>query len=110
MCCANFGESWHGSKLIMRPRVAPVFFEKPEDHYGEIWYEMNGQKVMERSTIEPVVLEQIYTLAGIKAAFSGRTTNIAGGYPWAARPRGAAWLFYGLWPLMIGVRLVARTQ
>jgi hypothetical protein len=19
-------------------------FEKPEDHYGEIWYEMNGQK------------------------------------------------------------------
>jgi ABC-2 type transport system permease protein len=27
-------------------------FEKPEDHYGEIWYEMNGQKIMERSTIE----------------------------------------------------------
>jgi hypothetical protein len=33
-------------------------FESDAEHYGEIWYEMNGKKVMERSTIDQVVLEQ----------------------------------------------------
>ena len=74
-------------------------FEKPEDHYGEIWYEMNGQKVMERSTIEPVVLEQIYKLAAINPP-AGSDENVSSGYPLAVRPRGAAWIFYGLWPLV----------
>ena len=45
--------------------MSPGLFEKPEDHYGEIWYEMNGQKIMERSAIEQVVLETIYRLAGV---------------------------------------------
>src|SRR5262249_22460142 len=40
-------------------------FESGDDHYGEIWYELGGQKVVERSTIEEVVLDQIYMLAGI---------------------------------------------
>ena len=77
-------------------------FEKPEDHYGEIWYEMNGQKVMERSTIEPVVLEQIYKLAAINPP-AGSDENVFGGYPLAVRARGASWIFYGLWPLLIAV-------
>jgi ABC-type transport system involved in multi-copper enzyme maturation permease subunit len=74
-------------------------FEKAEDHYGEIWYEMNGQKVMERSTIEPVVLEQIYKLAAIDPP-AGSDEIVSSGYPLAVRPRGAAWIFYGLWPLV----------
>ena len=74
-------------------------FEKPEDHYGEIWYEMNGQKVMERSTIEAVVLEQIYKLAAINPP-AGSEENVFGGYPLSVRARGASWLFYGLWPLV----------
>ena len=74
-------------------------FEKPEDHYGEIWYEMNGQKVMERSTIEAVVLEQIYRLAGISPP-AGPDENVFGGYPLSVRARGASWIFYGLWPLV----------
>jgi ABC-2 type transport system permease protein len=74
-------------------------FEKPEDHYGEIWYEMNGQKVMERSTIEAVVLEQIYKLAAINPP-AGSDENVFGGYPLSVRARGASWIFYGLWPLM----------
>ena len=41
-------------------------FAGAEDHYGEIWYEMNGQRMTDRSTIEEVVLEQIYQLAGVK--------------------------------------------
>ena len=75
-------------------------FEKPEDHYGEIWYEMRGQKSMERSTIEEVVLEQIYKLAAITPPARSEE-NAFSGYPLAVRARGAAWLFYGLWPLMI---------
>jgi hypothetical protein len=27
-------------------------FEGAEDHYGEVWYEMAGQRAMTRSTIE----------------------------------------------------------
>jgi hypothetical protein len=75
-------------------------FEKPEDHYGEIWYEMNGRRVMERSTIEEVVLEQIYNLAAI-APPPRSEENAFSGYPLSVTSRGASWIFYGLWPLMI---------
>ena len=74
-------------------------FESSEDRYGEIWYEMGGQKVMDRSTIEQVVLEQVYRLAGVKAPEQA-DDNTFPGYPLAARPRWAAWIFYGLWPLL----------
>ncbi len=74
-------------------------FEKPEDHYGEIWYEMNGQRVMERSTIEEVVLEQIYKLAAITPP-AHSDENTFSGYPLSVRPRWAAWSFYALWPLI----------
>jgi hypothetical protein len=74
-------------------------FEGSEDHYGEIWYEMRGEKIMERSTIEQVVLEQVYKLAGITPP-AGIEENDFPGYPLAARPKWAAWIFYGLWPLV----------
>ncbi|HEY6046959.1 MAG TPA: hypothetical protein VIU65_10175, partial [Pyrinomonadaceae bacterium] len=77
-------------------------FEKPEDHYGEIWYEMSGQKIMERSTIEEVVLEQIYKLSGISAP-QKLADDTFPGYPLAARARGAAWIFYAIWPLVIAL-------
>lgn len=73
-------------------------FENAEDHYGEIWYEMNGQKVMERSTIEPVVLEQIYALANVAAPEPSEETEFSG-YPLAASPRHASLIFYILFPL-----------
>lgn len=72
-------------------------FENAADHYGEIWYELHGQRVMERSTIEPVVLEQLYKLAGLTPPVPAEENDFPG-YPLAVRPRGAAWLFYGLWP------------
>jgi ABC-type transport system involved in multi-copper enzyme maturation permease subunit len=74
-------------------------FARPEDHYGEIWYEMSGQKIMDRSTIEPVVLEQIYKLAAINPPVRSEE-NVFSGYPLAVQSRGASWLFYGLWPLI----------
>ena len=75
-------------------------FEKPEDHYGEIWYEMNSRKVMERSAIEEVVLEQIYQLAAINPPQRSED-NVFSGYPLAVRAKGASWIFYGLWPLLV---------
>lgn len=75
-------------------------FDNSEDHYGEIWYEMRGQKLMDRSTIEQVVLEQIYLLAGVTPPASGDANDFSG-YPLAAKPKWAAWIFYGAWPLLI---------
>jgi hypothetical protein len=74
-------------------------FESSADHYGEIWYEMNGRKLMDRSTIEQVVLEQIYKLAGAKAP-EQTGENVSSGYPLAVRAIWAPWIFYGLWPLL----------
>jgi hypothetical protein len=73
-------------------------FENTDEHYGEIWYEMDGRKVMERSTIDEVVLEQIYSLAGV-AKPEQISTNEFPGYPLAAQPRHASLIFYLLWPL-----------
>ena len=73
-------------------------FEGSDDHYGEIWYEMRGQKIMDRSTIEQVVLEQVYKLAGVNAPQASEEDNFPG-YPLAVHPKWAAWIFYGAWPL-----------
>ena len=74
-------------------------FEGSEDHYGEIWYEMRGQKIMDRSTIEQVVLEQIYKLAEINPPAASEEAEFSG-YPLAARPAWAAAIFYVVWPLI----------
>jgi hypothetical protein len=74
-------------------------FENNDDHYGEIWYEMRGQKIMDRSTIEQVVLEQIYKLSGIIPPEPSEGGDFSG-YPLAVRPRWAAGIFYGAWPLL----------
>lgn len=71
-----------------------------EEHYGEIWYELGGQKIVERSTIEEVVLEQIYKLSGINAP-ERSTEDGFPGYPTAAQPRYAAAIFYLFWPLLV---------
>jgi hypothetical protein len=73
-------------------------FEGPEDHYGEVWYEMAGRKAMSRSTTEPIVLELIYDLAGVPAP-EGPQEGGYSGYPLAARPKLAGWVFYLFWPL-----------
>ena len=79
-------------------------FESDEDHYGEIWYEMGGRREMNRSTVEAIVLEQLYDLAGLSApARSESEEDAFPGYPLAVRPAGAAWIFYLLWPLAMVV-------
>jgi ABC-type transport system involved in multi-copper enzyme maturation permease subunit len=77
-------------------------FEGAEDHYGEVWYELGEQKTMTLSTTEPIVLEELYKLAGIEAPEHPEESDYSG-YPLAARPAGAAWIFYGLWPVSVGL-------
>ena len=71
-----------------------------EEHYGEIWYELGGQKVVERSTIEEVVLDQIYTLSGVSVPDRSADEGYPG-YPLAAQPKHAAAIFYFFWPLFV---------
>ena len=75
-------------------------FETGEDHYGEIWYELGGQRVVERSTIEEVVLDQIYKLANVNPPERSTDEGFPG-YPLAAQPKHATSVFYILWPLFV---------
>ncbi|MGE0126465.1 MAG: ABC transporter permease subunit [Blastocatellales bacterium] len=75
-------------------------FEGQEESYGEIWYELGGRKVMNRSTTGPIVIEQLYQLAGI-AAPAESNDPVFPGYPLAAHPKGARLVFYALWPLAV---------
>jgi hypothetical protein len=75
-------------------------FEASGEHYGEIWYEYQGRKVMNRSTTEPIVLEQLFQLAELPPP-PPSTEAVFPGYPLAAHPRYANWLFYCCWPLAV---------
>jgi len=68
-------------------------FESGEEHYGEIWYELGGQKIVDRSTIEEVVLEQIYKLAGVNVP-ERASDDAFPGYPLATQPKHAQALHY----------------
>ena len=76
---------------------SPVF-TGPGDHYGEVWYELAGRKAITRSTTEPIVLDTLYQLAGIRPPL--RVGAPYPGHPLPVEPKGAAWLFYALWPLL----------
>jgi hypothetical protein len=77
-------------------------FEGGGDHYGEVWYELDGRKVMSRSTTEPVVLDTLYKLAQITPPAQSEGNDYPG-HPLAADPKGARWIFYGLWPILIAL-------
>jgi hypothetical protein len=75
-------------------------FERPQDHYGEVWYELAGKRAMSRSTTEPIVLETIYELAG---THPGAASNEAvyPGYPLAVRAPHPVLIFFALWPMVV---------
>ncbi|MCU1286091.1 MAG: hypothetical protein JWO13_2441 [Acidobacteriales bacterium] len=70
------------------------------NHYGEVWYEYQGQRMMSRSTTEQIVLEIVYKLTGVSAP-EAKTDSQFSGYPLAARPTGASLIFYAVWPVLI---------
>ena len=76
-------------------------FERPNEHYGEVWYALGGKREMTRSTTEPIVLETIYRLAGMAPPAPVEATPYPG-YPLAKRAVVAPWFFFLVWPLMVG--------
>ena len=70
------------------------------DHYGEVWYELSGRRVMSRSTTEPIVLDTIYKLAALPPPAPSPTADYAG-HPLTASPRAAAPVYYAAWPILI---------
>ena len=76
-------------------------FEQTSAHYGEIWYELGGRRTMSRLTTAEGVLETIYGLAGITPPVE--SDDVFRGHPLAVPPKGAAAVFYGIWPALIVV-------
>jgi ABC-type transport system involved in multi-copper enzyme maturation permease subunit len=72
-------------------------FEQTNEHYGEIWYELDGRRTVSRATTDEGVLEAIYSLAEIKPTESD---DVFRGHPLAVPPKGAALFFYGIWPAL----------
>lgn len=75
-------------------------FEQTSEHYGEVWYELDGRRMMSRMTTVDGVLEAIYSVAGITPPRESGS-SVYRGYPLARPPRFAPALFYGVWPAVV---------
>jgi ABC-2 type transport system permease protein len=86
-------------------------FEQTAPHYGEIWYELGGRREMSRVTTAEGALETIYDLAGVKPPVEN-DDEMFRGHPLAVAPRGAAAVFYGIWPALVVISafLIRRRQ
>ncbi len=86
-------------------------FEQTTAHYGEIWYELGSHKTMSRLTTAEGVLETIYALADVKPPAENEE-DVFRGHPLAVAPKGAATVFYGIWPAMVvaGALLARRRR
>ena len=84
-------------------------FEQTSAGYGEIWYEIAGRKTMSRTTTVEGALEAIYFITGITPPVES-DESIFRGHPLAVTPKGAAVVFYILWPglFLIGAILIRR--
>src|SRR5439155_3035828 len=74
-------------------------FEQTSEHYGEIWYELNGRKVMNRITTPDEVLETIFGLANLTPPGED-SQYVFTGHPLMARPVWASTMFYFVWPVL----------
>lgn len=75
-------------------------FEQTREHYGEIWYDLDGRRKMSRVTTADGVLEAIYDVAGVTPPVETEG-SIFRGHPLAVPPKGAAAVFYGIWPALV---------
>jgi ABC-2 type transport system permease protein len=85
-------------------------FEQTAEHYGEIWYELDGRRIMSRTTSAEGVLESIYAVGGITRPAESESA-VFRGHPLPAAPRHAAVTFYAAWPaLVLALAFVARRR
>jgi ABC-2 type transport system permease protein len=73
------------------------------DHYGEMIYTLRGKSDTTRSVTAPIILENIYRLAGFAAPVSDGETASYPGYPSTRVPSGIPLVFFVVWPLLVGV-------
>ena len=90
----------------MHVRYVSATIDRPvradQRRYGEIWYDVGGRKAMSRAiTAKTLCSETIYTLAGVSPVEPTRTTGSSAGIRSRRAPRGAALIFYVLWPALI---------
>ncbi|HKW01486.1 MAG TPA: hypothetical protein VJN96_16795 [Vicinamibacterales bacterium] len=88
-----------GVKVVYTSRTTTALYEQSDPGYGEIWYELGGKRVMSRIITEEGVLETIFGLAGVTPA--EESEGLFAGHPLVSRPAGAAWAFYGIWPVLV---------
>jgi hypothetical protein len=85
-------------------------FEQTNPHYGEIWYELGGRTSTSRSVTPEGVLERTFELASVTPA-AEREDDIFRGHQLAVEPRGAAAVFYGIWPAAVaGTAVIWRRK
>ena len=63
-------------------------FEQASAGYGEIWYSLDGRKLMSRSTTAEAVLEAVYEVSRIPAPVEA-DGDVFRGHPLAVGPKGA---------------------
>ena len=80
-------------------RTSSGLYEQADPGYGEIWYSLNGHRVMSRMVTDEGVLETVLGLAGVVPP-ADQDQEFTG-HPLSARPIGAGLLFYALWPAAI---------
>jgi hypothetical protein len=96
-------------KVRYRAETSTGLFEQSNPHYGEVRYQLQGRSVVTRAITPESVLESIYEVAGMPAPATGEA-DIFRGRPLAAQPKGAAALFYGVWPAAVAAAaLLMRT-
>jgi ABC-2 type transport system permease protein len=85
-------------------------FAAPGSGYGENEYRVGSRAATSKSTTAPIVLGEIYRLAGVPAPVS--TDESYPGYPLRAVPprRWASFVFYAGWPLAVGLALVLERR
>jgi hypothetical protein len=77
-----------------------------DDRYGTIEYTLGAHHAVSRSVTEEIVLDTIEELAGLRPPARGESAYP--GYPLRSEPRGAALIFYLLWPAAVIAVLIAR--
>ena len=76
-------------------------FEQTAQHYGEVWYELGGRRVVSRVTTAEGVRDAVFDVANLQMPPGSQPADeIFRGYPLATRPRGAAAVFFGVWPVV----------
>jgi ABC-type transport system involved in multi-copper enzyme maturation permease subunit len=85
--------------LVIYPLQGKSALFDSDARYGTIEYRLGSRRAVNRSTTEAIVLETIFGLAGI--APPPPEASSYPGYPLRAQPRGAAAIFYCLWPLLV---------